>query len=319
MIKKILCILIWLIITPIVWNWGNSSILMRLISIAIIVLYTLFLIGICVEPVKPKTTEEKAKELAENAKKYPHLLNTGQQTQAPIDPNFFRYEAKYWTFKLRYNHNIHGKPGSGLSSSNFDQTRVHAGQQGERELAQMMAYLRIPSKEVQTFWSMRIPDTSLNTDVDAVIAFNQHIILVDAKEYAAGSTLQYQQNTDEAYDNKIKVVDTTTGEIVKTYQFTRNMEIALEQYQRMFSDCTVEGVVLLCPTRKGIAGIRGNILVCKGSIPVTSSWPYLQDLKQYLDDLREQEKLCPPPANVTRKLFALIKREDKAKESASSK
>lgn len=208
-----------------------------------------------------------------------NIIKTHQHAHPAVSNDFFKYTARYWKEKPIGHSGINGTPGVGLNSSGFSNGRVKAGQAGEKELAQMMCYLGIASYEVKTYWSLRLPNSDLDTDVDAIVSYNNNIILLDAKQYIAGENLKYER----VCDGVVNVRDTNTNRIVKTYTFSRNMEMALEKYSQMFPTAHVEGAVLLCPTRNGIAATDANLGICNGKLAVTQSWAYLQDLKADID------------------------------------
>lgn len=227
-----------------------------------------------------------------------NIIKTHQRALPAVDNEFFTKTARYWKVNPLGHEGINGTPGVGLDSSGFDNSRIKAGQVGEKELAQMMCWLGIASKDVQTYWSLRLPDSDFDTDVDAIVSYNNNIILVDAKQYVAGKNLRYTYNRDGVIDVK----DVFTGERVKQYSFSRNMGIALEKYSRFFPSAHVEGVVLLCPTRNGIAATDANLGICDGKLAVTQSWTYLKDLKADIDRTHGRTK-----PEFDRKLKSLLK------------
>lgn len=208
-----------------------------------------------------------------------NIIKTHQRALPAVDNEFFTRTARYWKENPIGHVGINGKPGVGLNSSSFESSRIKAGQAGEKELAQMMCYLGIASRDVQTYWSLRLPYSDYDTDVDAIVSYNNNIILIDAKQYVAGKNLRYTYNRDGVIDVK----DVSTGERVKQYTFSCNMDMALEKYAQLFPNAHIEGVVLLCPTRNGIATTDANLGICDGQLAVTQSWAYLKDLKDDID------------------------------------
>lgn len=227
-----------------------------------------------------------------------NIIKTHQRALPAVGNDFFTHTAKYWKENPIGHTGINGKPGVGLNSSGFDNSRIKAGQAGEKELAQMMCYLGIASKDVQTYWSLRLPYSDFDTDVDAIVSYNNNIILIDAKQYVAGKNLKYTYD----HDGVINVKDVSTGERVKQYSFSRNMDMALEKYSQLFPSAHIEGVVLLCPTRNGIAATDANLGICDGKLAVTQSWAYLQDLKADIDKTHGRTK-----PEFDRKLKELLK------------
>ena len=218
-------------------------------------------------------------------------IQTIHQHHEWIKPNFFRQTAPYWRESPEGRAGINGTPGVGLNSSDFGNERVGAGQAGERELAQMMLYLGIPSERVQTYWSLRIPGSNWDTDVDAVVSYGDTIYLIDAKQYA---TREYSTYTMDREDSMV-LIDALTNKVIRysdgreiRHNFSRNMALAMNAYQTYFPNARIEGVVLLCPTKNGIAGTSGNMGICKNfkgvpMLAVTQSWPWLAELKRDID------------------------------------
>ena len=236
------------------------------------------------EPVKPTSTYVK-KDFGET----------------PIKPDFFRYKAKYWTCSYRDVPGMHGSPGIGLNSSSFGSNRIEAGQKGEQELAQMVAYLGIPSKYgAQVYWSLRIPESKYDTDVDCIVAYGNTLVLLDAKNYVAGDNYEYSSKSPR--EGTLRVSDKTTGSVVKEYTLSRNMKMAEEAYRRAFPGMHIETAVLLCPTRNGLAGVKASTWL-HDSIPVHQSWTYLNNLK-----IRVGAAANPYPKEwVRRRLESLLK------------
>ena len=221
--------------------------------------------------------------------------------EKPIKPDFFRYKAKYWTCSYRGVPGMHGSPGIGLNSSSFGSNRIEAGQKGEQELAQMVAYLGIPSKSgAQVYWSLRIPESKYDTDVDCIVAYGNNLVLLDAKNYVAGDNYEYSSRSPG--EGILRVTNKSTGSVVKEYTLSRNMKMAEEVYRRAFPGMHIETAVLLCPTRNGLAGVKASTWL-HDSIPVHQSWTYLNVLK-----VRVGRCANPYPKEwVRRKLESLLK------------
>ena len=277
------------------WAFGqHANIAHKVIFVVAVILLILILIGVSDRDSK-KSQSKKSQSKNSNTQATPTYY-VGGNTYATIDMNtniikthksshpavsnaFFTSTAKYWKEKPIGHVGINGKPGVGLNSSDFDNKRIQAGQKGEKELAQMMCYLGIASEAVQTYWSLRLPNCEYDTDVDAIVSYNNNIILLDAKQYIAGENLRYERHSVGVVDVK----DVATGELVKQYAFSHNMDMAFEKYSEFFPDAHIEGAVLLCPTRNGIAATDANLGICDGKLAVTQSWAYLNDLKADID------------------------------------
>ena len=313
--KKVISWIVWLFVVAEGWDWafGPTSGLGRKVTFVIAVIALgLFLIGWSVEDSEDerkrkerdkwqgtgKVAQSKPVESSSNTYSGEYaesssgstnynsismdtnIIKTHQSAHPALDNQFFTRTAKYWKVNPIGHPGINGTPGVGLDSSDFSNGRVKAGQAGEKELAQMMCYLGIASENVQTYWSLRLPYSDLDTDVDAIVSYNNNIILIDAKQYKAGTDLKYEYSGEP---NVINVRNTRTGEVIKRYTFSRSMEMALEKYSQMFPTAHIEGAVVLCPTRNGIAATDANLGICNGKLAVTQSWTYLQDLKADID------------------------------------
>lgn len=298
---KIVSWVIWLCAAYEGWGWAfgpETSFGRKLFYFVALIMFGFFLIGCNADggstPKRnnkaPKNTGVRATTsshetyTAKGGNNHPvgmghNIIKTHQRALPAVDNDFFTHTAKYWKENPIGHVGINGKPGVGLNSSGFDDSRIKAGQAGEKELAQMMCYLGIASKDVQTYWSLRLPYSDFDTDVDAIVSYNNNIILIDAKQYVAGKNLKYTYD----HDGVINVKDVFTGERVKQYSFSRNMGMALEKYTQLFPNAHIEGVVLLCPTRNGIAATDANLGICDGKLAVTQSWAYLRDLKADID------------------------------------
>lgn len=75
--------------------------------------------------------------------------------------------------------NMHGTPGAGLSSQTFGEKRASMGTEGERELADILAYYQV-DRYAQVFYSLRIPNYE-NIDVDCAVLTSRDLYLIDAK------------------------------------------------------------------------------------------------------------------------------------------
>lgn len=212
-----------------------------------------------------------------------HVVDTAMRDLSAVPNSFFQKEEQYWKIgKVTGMPGVYGDPGSGLDKADiFDNTSIMLGQRGEKALAQMMVHVGI-NKLADTYWSMHIPNNTMSqdTDVDAIVAFDNVILLLDAKEYSAGEDLKYAKGTKP---NTALVANVKTGETQKTYKFTHNMAMAVHKYQEAFPDAIVQAEVLLCPTRAGLAAVKGGLTIEDGTIGVTQSWAFVNDLKRILE------------------------------------
>ncbi|RSX54290.1 hypothetical protein D2E25_0598 [Bifidobacterium goeldii] len=85
---------------------------------------------------------------------------------------------------------IYGKPGSGLSDSDFGQEQVRSGTAGEQIFAKLLSRDGILDRCV-SFWSMARPTEdgerdSSGADVDCALLIDNHLLLIDVKNYRAG-------------------------------------------------------------------------------------------------------------------------------------
>ncbi len=182
-----------------------------------------------------------------------------------------------------------------MNASGFGKDRVEAGQKGEMNLAKLFyktGLLDLPN--VYTFWSLYLPGTGLDVDVDCAVLVGNTILLVDAKMYKSnaeyvytgdgrgqltctdtdvdvdcavlvGNTIllvdakMYKSNAEYIYTGdgrgQLTCTDTTTGNVVKTYQLSRSMPMARDKYAEYFTSESIIPVVTLCPGSGGNAAV----------------------------------------------------------------
>lgn len=236
------------------------------------------------------------------------VVSTYARNVPAVSNDVFRKKAQYWKIDLDgHVDGVVGDPGVGLGSSGFSTDRVQAGQKGEQNLAKLMVYLGIVGRGLNSYWSLRIPGSALDTDVDAIISYGDQLVLIDAKEYVAGDGYVYRNEPGDAVSVWVEP-DAAHPDLqrrrVKKYEFSHNMEIALDKYRTAFPSMNVSAVVLLCPTRRGLAAVKAGCSIDGGAIPVTQSWAWLKDLKAKLDSQDSRPTTAP---DVDRRLRALLK------------
>lgn len=182
-----------------------------------------------------------------------------------------------------YGARIYGEPGSGLSDSSFGQREIRTGATGESVFAKLLAWDGVLDHCV-SFWSVWNPEedgkrNDHGTDIDCILKFGDHILLVDVKNYRSG--LEYHTLVPDkamfCMYSKARVV------AHKPYVFSANMAFAqrnVERYLRSHgSRCTVESFVVLVPSSMGQATLDHDIR-WPGGIQAMSYTPFLDMLKQ---------------------------------------
>ena len=236
------------------------------------------------------------------------VVSTYARNVPAVSNDVFREKEKYWKINLDgHVDGVVGDPGVGLGSSGFSTDRVNAGQKGEQNLAKLMVYLGIVGRGLNSYWSLRIPGSTLDTDVDAIVSYGDQLVLIDAKEYVSGDGYVYRNEPGDAVSVWVEP-DAAHPDLqrhrVKKYEFSHNMEMALDKYRTAFPSMNVSAVVLLCPTRRGLAAVKAGCSIDDGVIPVTQSWAWLKDLKAKLDSQDSRPTTDP---DVDRELRALLK------------
>lgn len=178
---------------------------------------------------------------------------------------FFGSNCRYWEVKdsdILSHPRVFGKPGCGLNASGFGKDRVEAGQKGEMNLAKLFyktGLLDLPN--VYTFWSLYLPGTGLDVDVDCAVLVGNTILLVDAKMYKSNAKYIYTGDGR----GQLTCTDTTTGNVVKTYQLSRSMPMARDKYAEYFTSESIIPVVALCPGSGGNAAVGQNVTGVEGT------------------------------------------------------
>lgn len=287
------------------WLHSNDHGFLMLLWIGFMVFFTLGVIG----SGSTSSTAGKQPRPSGGYRASTHFVGTGSRNVPAVSNDVFRKREQYWRVDLdSHVDGVVGNPGVGLASSGFGSDRVAAGQEGEKNLAKMMVHAGIVGNGLNSYWSLRIPDSNYSTDVDAIVTFGNRMILIDAKEYVSGDGYTYEPvygaDRVDVWQEPTAKNPNRTRHLVKRYDFSRNMEMALEKYSKVFPTMDVEAVVLLCPTRRGLAAVKAGCSICNGAIPVTQSWAWLRDLKKKLDESETRPTTNP---NVDRRLRALLK------------
>lgn len=200
---------------------------------------------------------------------------------------------------------IHGQPGVGLGESGFGAARIQQGQQGELALAQLLCRTGV-LRYAYSWWSLSIPGHT-GPDVDCALLLRDTLWLLDAKQYRADADYYFQSQMagEQAADRNAKThaidlfkIDeslsfadrsgaklATNSTLVKTYEPSNNMAWAAGIYEEEFPMLTIKPVVLLSPTKRGIAGIMDQTYF-PGGVPFDQSVSFVQEnLKPLIDEM----------------------------------
>jgi len=200
---------------------------------------------------------------------------------------------------------IHGQPGVGLGESGFGAARIQQGQQGELALAQLLCRTGV-LRYAYSWWSLSIPGHP-GPDVDCALLLRDTLWLLDAKQYRADADYYFQSQMagEQAADRNAKThaidlfkIDeslsfayrsgaklATNSTLVKTYEPSNNMAWAAGIYEEEFPMLTIKPVVLLSPTKRGIAGIMDQTYF-PGGVPFDQSVSFVQEnLKPLVDEM----------------------------------
>ncbi|OZG49386.1 cell division protein FtsK [Pseudoscardovia radai] len=165
---------------------------------------------------------------------------------------------------------IYGMPGSGLHQSQFGKKEVHSGATGELIFAKLLSWDHFLDHCV-SFWSLWNPEedgtrNDMGNDIDCVLKFGDHILLVDVKNYRAG--LEYHS----LIPGKAMFCMYQKARVVahEPYIFSANMAFAQKNLSEYLasegSRCTVESFVVLVPGELGEATLDPDIY-WPGNIP----------------------------------------------------
>lgn len=179
--------------------------------------------------------------------------------------------------------NVHGTPGQGLDESGFGEGLIAAGQLGEQRLAKLFVNEGVTASW-DTYWSLRLPDSDWDTDVDCLLYRHGTIYLVDAKNYNVpeGCTLASDVHLNPVTSEQeygIKVLDSDGTPTGKTYKMTKNMAMAIDKFKKAFPGTQILAAVVLTPISHTVPGITGKV-VYPGDIPLFQSNTFIQMLQQ---------------------------------------
>ena len=174
-----------------------------------------------------------------------------------------------------------GNPGGGLAQSNFGETEIRLGQQGEVNFAKALQKTGMINK-FDTFWSTYLPkkeyfsrDYEFEADVDCVIFTGSTIYLVDLKNYKGGD-LTYRNQGDylTATDNKTgNAIRLTSGKM------SYNMKLAKEKYtSALRGRYRIEARVVIMPQNNGQPVVDN--LYWPGMIKAMTLTEFLNELHQ---------------------------------------
>lgn len=174
---------------------------------------------------------------------------------------------------------MRGTPGSGLGSSSFSKQNISLGVKGETLFAKALAKEGILGN-FDSYWSVAmprkdlvLPDHSLDTDIDCVLTNGSKIILIDLKYYTSG------EGTWTNTGDGVVLIDRATGKPVgKVHKTTRNMEMALDRFKKLFPASQVEAYVVLMPTDRGEATVDRSV-EWPGGIPAVTAREMIRALK----------------------------------------
>lgn len=158
---------------------------------------------------------------------------------------------------------IYGNPGSGLSASGFGKDQIRSGSRGEEIFAKLLSWDHILDY-CSSYWSVWNPEqdgekNSYGTDIDCILKFGNHILLIDVKNYRSG--VDYHT----LIPGKAMFCMYAKARVVAhdPYIFSSNMAFAylnLTQYlRRCGSSCDVESYVVLVPSTTGQATLDADI------------------------------------------------------------
>ena len=182
-----------------------------------------------------------------------------------------------------YGSRIYGTPGSGLADSGFGQSEIKSGTKGEEVFAKLLSWDNVLNHCV-SFWSVWRPEengqkNTFGADIDCILKFGDHILMVDVKNYRAGldyHTLIPEQAMFCAYHAARVVAN-------QPYIFSRNMAFAQHNMARYLvesgSPCTVESFVVLVPGSAGEAVLDPDIRWPGGLLAMSYS-SFVNMLKQ---------------------------------------
>lgn len=263
---------------------------------------------------RQRTAEEFRSKMAQGSSTYPSKKYT--PAIAPVEYNlyptvngpiqnalligspkygreWFNKNNQYWRVRdeqVRANPAVHGTPGVGLNESGFGAGRIRSGQLGEMNLAKMMLTWGLMDGGIQTFWSMRLPESKYDTDVDAIMVYRDIVYLIDAKNYSVGDSDDEAYVLDKSDPNQERLVRMhANGEIVdgSRHQLSQSMIMAVDKYtsylRKLVPEVKVVPVVLMCPGKNGTPAVAPSLVMMGGRMPVMSAPDFLIALRKEMD------------------------------------
>ncbi|RYQ18380.1 hypothetical protein PG2083B_0519 [Bifidobacterium pseudolongum subsp. globosum] len=177
---------------------------------------------------------------------------------------------------------IFGSPGAGLEDSGFGEAQRKSGERGEEVFAKLLTWDGILDHCV-SYWSVYRPDENGerdgDTDIDCILQFGSHILLIDVKNYRSG--LEYHSLIDgKAMFCSYPLLHAVAN---PPYIHSPNMAFAQRDVQNYLaqhgSACTVESFVVLVPGRTGEAVLDPDITWPTG-IPAMSYSKFIDEMKR---------------------------------------
>lgn len=214
---------------------------------------------------------------------------------------WFRGVNAYWAVQdseIDQDPRIHGKPGVGLNASGFSQANIGAGQRGERNLAKLMHKWGLTHGGVETFWSMALPNSNYDTDVDAIMVYGDTVYLIDAKNYAVGNDNEtYILDPRDLSQSTLVRIDQAGNYIPNSeHKLSQSMVMAVDKYtpylKAVNPNVKIVAAVVFCPDKNGTPTVGPNLVAMQGKIPVMSCTDFLQALKKESSGKTANPVLC---------------------------
>lgn len=202
---------------------------------------------------------------------------------------WFRGVNAYWAVQdseIEQDPRIHGKPGVGLNASGFSQANIEAGQRGERNLAKLMHKWGLTNGGVETFWSMALPNSNYDTDVDAIMVYGDTVYLIDAKNYAIGNDNEtYILDPRDLSQSTLVRIDQAGNYVPNSeHKLSKSMVMAVDKYtpylKAVDPNVKIVAAVVLCPDKNGTPAVGPNLVAMQGKMPVMSCTDFLQALRK---------------------------------------
>jgi hypothetical protein len=247
----------------------------RIIAIAA-VLFAAWVVYLTIKGIKDTTRPRKPKDRSYH-ERLQAVANYPSAPPIPADRNATRVLDAV-TLEA-YAPMIHGVPGLGLNDSDFGEGRVQAGQTGELRLAKLIASSGLLSN-YSSYWSLKASD-QYDTDVDCVLYSKNVMWLIDAKNYVVRSEGDHGTAINDSctFSNQGGILGLVhhNGSVIKTYECSKNMEMATEWYHKKFPNVDIRPIVLFCPTQYGVMGISKGTS-WPGFVPVAQAETFVRDL-----------------------------------------